>query len=410
MNYFMQYLWPKVKLSKHPSTNSTWLELFFDLMYVIIFSSLLNYTLNSKTLWSVFEIFTIIVFSIQIWISVSMYLAVVNIHNLKIRVSIFIQIFLLILLNYGINTYATNPTLFFIIWIINMLFRLIWLLPLKTKQASFQQLIPYTLVMISIVCVFVISLNLLHFNMKVTRIVYFSLAIIIWLMSFIKKIDAKSDVTIKLLEYMRERWGLIVLIVLAELLISSINHFNKEVFNVNSIVELLLNFFYIINLWTMYYDQISHIGIKRNNIQLWSAMHTLLIFNLTILGIATRIWVDKEIHTLNLSWFWIGANVSLLLLIAFIRNISEFECDSKAKEYWNKQKPKQIKLTLILALVFLITAPLLAHYASWEFNFGLDISLVLLTSNLHTASKLAAFLHLNKISKKTQKNWEKLES
>lgn len=405
MKKLLQHLWPKIKLAKEPSTNSTWLELFFDLMYVIIFSSLLNYSVSSNNLWTLFEVITIIIFSLQIWVSVSMYSALVDIMNLKIRLSIFVQIFLLILLNYTITQYSSNSSLFFIIWIINMIYRLLWLIPLKNKQSSFQQLIPYTLVMISIVSLVVIIITCFHVKNNIAHYVYFALAIFIWINSFIKKIGAKNNNTLKLLEYMRERWGLIVLIVFAELLISSINHFNNGVLNIENIITLFFNIFYILNLWTLYFDQISHIGIKKNNIQLWSAMHVLLICNLMIVGISTRIWIDKQLHTSNLTWLWIFLNVSIFYLSAAIRYISAFEQDKITKLFWNTNQTKHIQLNIILGSLYLFIGPFCSHFWPKMFEVGSDISLLFLISNVYIAKQYSLFLQLIKNKKHTLKNW-----
>lgn len=392
MNLIYKHLWKKIKVIKEPNSNSSWLELFFDLIFVILFNNLINMGVNNFSLYTALSILSMCIFTLQIWLMVSMYLAIVDVYTWKIRISMFIQIILLIILNYALVNYLKNPTLFYIIWIFNMFNRILWLIPIRKQKASFMELISYILIQIALVTVVIIITNIWSFNSNIKQLIYAGVGIFIWILSFIKQIGSQNKTKLKLLEYMKERWGLITLIILAELLISSISGFNNTKSDFINILALIANLFYVFNVWTIYYDQISHIGIKKNCIQIWSSLHILLIFTLTIIGILTRMWIVNENRDLSLTWCWTIFNSLLFYLFAIIRYFSDFESDVVIKKYWNYQKLKQMRVNILLGTLNLVISPLIFIYLPVVFQFGLNTSILLLISNYFATKKYAQLI------------------
>ena len=371
-------LFGRLKPLDDPNKNSSFLELFFDLFYVVLISSTLHLFIHKVDKFIIIEVFSITVYLLYFWNMLSWFAQSFDLESMKVRLITFAQMILLILINREISNFAHHPLKFMYIW---LALAFLWQILFFTlsRRIDFFKKVFWTRLFIFIVMVILTSINMMHPHMNTSYLYLFGALMILG--SSLYRANDNNKRHLNTVEYITERWGLLILIVLAELLISAVEGYNHiKVFNTESVMSFVMSFITIIFFWTIYFDQINYIGMDRTKEQQWGVLHNLLIVLLIIIGGLMRVWLADGIHSDPMRIAWTISTGLSFIVIGLIRNYSSYEHDEMIREFLLSIKKKQVWLNIWCGIFAIVIG--LISISIKQLGFINDLSLPLLMSFL----------------------------
>jgi low temperature requirement protein LtrA len=352
--------------------HATWLELFYDLVFVVTVSQLSHYLFHDVSLSNFFGFLFLFIPVWWSWIGTTFFATRFYSDDLGHRLLLLLQMG-------GAGAMAVNISGAF-----NNTFSGFAL------SYAFMRLI----LVIEYVRVFRTIKSSESANPLVKRyIIGFSIAAIIWLISAFVPITeirfalwvigliidfatpiSTSKLTSKFsphISHLPERMGLFTLIVLGESIVGIVNGMTEQIWDVYSVIEASLGLCISFSLWWLYFDSIGRLPIQilreKGRISLyliWLYTHFPLVVAITAVGVGIRRLVSSEQHSvLSTSDLWlICGSVAISLISQSVLHLISIEKDTH-----DFTRRKKFAISRIVSAIIIISIPILLN------NYGIPI-------------------------------------
>jgi low temperature requirement protein LtrA len=360
------------KTNKNEERHATWLELFYDLVFVVTISQLSHYLLHDVSLSNFFGFLFLFIPVWWSWIGTTFFATRFYSDDLGHRLLLLLQMG-------GAGAMAVNISSAF-----NNNFSGFAL------SYAFMRLI----LVIEYVRVFRTIKSSESANPLVKRyIIGFSIAAIIWLISaFVPIIEIRfalwvigltidfatpistSKLTSKFaphISHLPERMGLFTLIVLGESIVGIVNGMTEQIWDVYSVIEASLGLCISFSLWWLYFDSTGRLPIQilreKGRISLyliWLYTHFPLVVAITAVGVGIRRLVSSEQHSvLSTSDLWlICGSVAISLISQSVLHLISIDKDTH-----DFTRRKKFAISRIVSALVIISLPILLN------NYGIPI-------------------------------------
>lgn len=352
--------------------HATWLELFYDLVFVVTVSQLSHYLLHDVSLSNFFGFLFLFIPVWWSWIGTTFFATRFYSDDLGHRLLLLLQMG-------GAGAMAVNISGAF-----NNTFSGFAL------SYAFMRLI----LVIEYVRVFRTIKSSESANPLVKRyIIGFSIAAIIWLISAFVPITeirfalwvigliidfatpiSTSKLTSKFsphISHLPERMGLFTLIVLGESIVGIVNGMTEQIWDVYSVIEASLGLCISFSLWWLYFDSTGRLPIQilreKGRISLyliWLYTHFPLVVAITAVGVGIRRLVSSEQHSvLSSSDLWlICGSVAISLTSQSVLHLISIDRDTH-----DFTRRKKFAISRIVSALVIISIPILLN------NYGIPI-------------------------------------
>ena len=360
------------KKNKNEERHATWLELFYDLVFVVTISQLSHYLLHDVSLSNFFGFLFLFIPVWWSWIGTTFFATRFYSDDLGHRLLLLLQMG-------GAGAMAVNISGAF-----NNNFSGFAL------SYAFMRLI----LVIEYVRVFRTIKSSESANPLVKRyIIGFSIAAIIWLISaFVPLTEIRfalwvigliidfatpistSKLTSKFaphISHLPERMGLFTLIVLGESIVGIVNGMTEQIWDVYSVIEASLGLCISFSLWWLYFDSTGRLPIQilreKGRISLyliWLYTHFPLVVAITAVGVGIRRLVSSEQHSvLSNSDLWlICGSVAISLISQSVLHLISIDQDTH-----DFTRRKKFAISRIVSAIVIISIPILLN------NYGIPI-------------------------------------
>ena len=360
------------KKNKNEERHATWLELFYDLVFVVTISQLSHYLLHDVSLSNFFGFLFLFIPVWWSWIGTTFFATRFYSDDLGHRLLLLLQMG-------GAGAMAVNISGAF-----NNNFSGFAL------SYAFMRLI----LVIEYVRVFRTIKSSESANPLVKRyIIGFSIAAIIWLISaFVPLTEIRfalwiigliidfatpistSKLTSKFaphISHLPERMGLFTLIVLGESIVGIVNGMTEQIWDVYSVIEASLGLCISFSLWWLYFDSTGRLPIQilreKGRISLyliWLYTHFPLVVAITAVGVGIRRLVSSEQHSvLSNSDLWlICGSVAISLISQSVLHLISIDKDTH-----DFTRRKKFAISRIVSAIVIISIPILLN------NYGIPI-------------------------------------
>ena len=360
------------KKNKNEERHATWLELFYDLVFVVTISQLSHYLLHDVSLSNFFGFLFLFIPVWWSWIGTTFFATRFYSDDLGHRLLLLLQMG-------GAGAMAVNISGAF-----NNNFSGFAL------SYAFMRLI----LVIEYVRVFRTIKSSESANPLVKRyIIGFSIAAIIWLISAFVPITeirfalwvigliidfatpiSTSKLTSKFaphISHLPERMGLFTLIVLGESIVGIVNGMTEQIWDVYSVIEASLGLCISFSLWWLYFDSTGRLPIQilreKGRISLyliWLYTHFPLVVAITAVGVGIRRLVSSEQHSvLSNSDLWlICGSVAISLISQSVLHLISIDKDTH-----DFTRRKKFAISRIVSAIVIISIPILLN------NYGIPI-------------------------------------
>jgi low temperature requirement protein LtrA len=352
--------------------HATWLELFYDLVFVVTVSQLSHYLFHDVSLSNFFGFLFLFIPVWWSWIGTTFFATRFYSDDLGHRLLLLLQMG-------GAGAMAVNISGAF-----NNTFSGFAL------SYAFMRLI----LVIEYVRVFRTIKSSESANPLVKRyIIGFSIAAIIWLISAFVPITeirfalwvigliidfatpiSTSKLTSKFsphISHLPERMGLFTLIVLGESIVGIVNGITEQIWDVYSVIEASLGLCISFSLWWLYFDSTGRLPIQilreKGRISLyliWLYTHFPLVVAITAVGVGIRRLVSSEQHSvLSTSDLWlICGSVAISLISQSVLHLISIDKDTH-----DFLRRKKFAISRIVSALVIISIPILLN------NYGIPI-------------------------------------
>ena len=360
------------KINKNEERHATWLELFYDLVFVVTVSQLSHYLFHDVSLSNFFGFLFLFIPVWWSWIGTTFFATRFYSDDLGHRLLLLLQMG-------GAGAMAINISGAF-----NNTFSGFAL------SYAFMRLI----LVIEYVRVFRTIKSSESANPLVKRyIIGFSIAAIIWLISAFVPITeirfalwvigliidfatpiSTSKLTSKFsphISHLPERMGLFTLIVLGESIVGIVNGMTEQIWDIYSVIEASLGLCISFSLWWLYFDSTGKLPIQilreKGRISLyliWLYSHFPLVVAITAVGVGIRRLVSSEQHSvLSNSDLWlICGSVAISLISQSVLHLVSIEKDTH-----DFTRRKNFAISRLVSAIVIISIPILLN------NYGIPI-------------------------------------
>ncbi|HSL13232.1 MAG TPA: low temperature requirement protein A [Nitrososphaeraceae archaeon] len=358
------------KNNKNGERHATWLELFYDLVFVVTISQLSHYLLHEITLSNFFQFLFLFIPVWWSWVGTAFFATRFYSDDVKHRILLLLQMG-------GAGAMAVNISGAF-----------------SNTFSGFALSYAFMRLILVIEYVRVFRATTTHITSKslpnplIKRyIVGFSIAAIIWLISAFVPItearfvlwvigliiDFATPITAGKLHsrfapdisHLPERMGLFTLIVLGEAIAGIITGMTDQVWNIYSVVVASLGLCVSFSLWWLYFDSSGrlpiHILKEKGNIAIyyiWLYTHFPLVVAITAVGVGIRRLVSSDQHSAlaNSDLWLICGSVSMSLISQGILHLISMENGNKDDSFNHRKK---FAIYRIISAVAIISIPIL---------------------------------------------------
>jgi low temperature requirement protein LtrA len=360
------------KKNKNEERHATWLELFYDLVFVVTISQLSHYLLHEISLSNFFGFLFLFIPVWWSWIGTTFFATRFYSDDLGHRLLLLLQMGGAGAMAINISGAFNNNLSGFAL------------------SYAFMRLI----LVIEYVRVFRTIKSSETANLLVKRyIIGFSIAAIIWLVSAFVPITeirfalwvigliidfatpiSTSKLTSKFtphISHLPERMGLFTLIVLGESIVGIVNGMTEQIWDVYSVIEASLGLCISFSLWWLYFDSTGRLPIQilreKGRISLyliWLYTHFPLVVAITAVGVGIRRLVSSEQHSVlpNSDLWLICGSVAISLISQSVLHLISIEQDTH-----DFTRRKKFAISRIVSALLIISIPILLN------NYGIPI-------------------------------------
>ena len=367
---------PKDFNPKQDKRRVSWLELFYDLVYVIAIARITHHLSHNMS----FEGFTenICLFSLIFWgwLNGSLHHDLHGNQGLRTRLMMLWQMMIIAALSIAINKTQENYTLVTIIFMIMQLYITYqwWSVGLYDKSHR-KYSWPYTTLFLIAFCLMGISLSVSHYWL---RLLFPLVLICNYIPPFIAhKLLLRSSQRLDLSSSMFERLGLFTIIIFGELVLGVVNGIGEiETLTFTSWINFAIGISAVFSLWWIFFTFVSSREVKKGLARA-SLLEILYIPTLIALGFiaaALPAFLAENDFTYNLQQILGFGIAAFLLCIFLIMKLLEYP-----DVFDTLKKPMRFSLLVTSILFFLLSLIQLDISVTWYLSLTVFILSVEIT-------------------------------
>lgn len=361
------------KKNKNEERHATWLELFYDLVFVVTISQLSHYLLHDVSLSNFFGFLFLFIPVWWSWIGTTFFATRFYSDDLGHRLLLLLQMGGAGAMAVNISGAFSNTFSGFALSYAFMRFILIveyirvFMTTIKSSDSA-NPLVKRYIIGFSIAAI----IWLISAFVPITEI-RFALWIIGLIIDFATPISTRK-LTSKFaphISHLPERMGLFTLIVLGESIVGIVNGMTEQIWDVYSVIEASLGLCISFSLWWLYFDSTGRLPIQilreKGRISLyliWLYSHFPLVVAITAVGVGIRRLVSSEQHSvLSNSDLWlICGSVAISLISQSVLHLVSIEKDTH-----DFTRRKKFAISRIVSAIVIISIPILLN------NYGIPI-------------------------------------
>jgi low temperature requirement protein LtrA len=352
--------------------HATWLELFYDLVFVVTISQLSHYLLHEISLSNFFGFLFLFIPVWWSWIGTTFFATRFYSDDLGHRLLLLLQmggagamaINISGAFNNNLSGFALSYAFMRLILVIEYVrvFRTI-----KSSETA-NPLVKRYIIGFSIAAI----IWLVSAFVPITEI-RFALWVIGLIIDFATPIST-SKLTSKFtphISHLPERMGLFTLIVLGESIVGIVNGMTEQIWDVYSVIEASLGLCISFSLWWLYFDSTGRLPIQilreKGRISLyliWLYTHFPLVVAITAVGVGIRRLVSSEQHSVlpNSDLWLICGSVAISLISQSVLHLISIE------QYTHDfTRRKKFAISRIVSAILIMSIPILLN------NYGIPI-------------------------------------
>jgi len=304
----------------------TFLELFFDLVFVVVIAQLAH-RLAEHPSWSGVGWFALLFYAVwSSWINGTLYHDLHATDDVSVRVFTFAQMLAVAVMAVFVGdvpgegasgfalAYAANSLVLVILW-----FRT-GLHDPSHRPAS----VPYSIAYLVSAAMFVASVGVdapERYSLWALALVVEVAGLVTAFLRWTPPASQGGDAVIATTPSLIERLGLFVIIVLGEVIVGAVNGMaDIEPLHADGIVIGLLGVVVAIGLWWLYFDLVSHRAPNSRRTQLWLYLHLPLVMSMAAGGAGVLNTVEHATEPLpgSVRWLLVGSLATAMLSIVLI--------------------------------------------------------------------------------------------
>jgi low temperature requirement protein LtrA len=350
--------------------HATWLELFFDLVFVVIISQLSHFLLHEISLLRFLEFLFLFIPVWWAWTGVTFYSTRFYSDDVGHRLLLLLQMGGAGAMAVNISGAFNNTFSGFAISYAFMRFILIVEYIRVYKSSTIKTLISPKPLLKRYIFGFSIGALIWFISAFVTTS---EIRIGLWIIGLI--IDFATPITVRKLQpqyapnisHLPERMGLFTLIVLGESIVSIVIGMTDQQWNLYSVIVSSLGLCVSFSLWWLYFDSSGRLPIQilieKSNVVIyfiWLYIHFPLVVAITAVGVGIRHLISNEQYSpLTASDLWlICISVSIFLITQCILHLISVNNSNHKDKFLNRKKFVMFRISsiiIILSLPFLFS-------------------------------------------------------
>ncbi len=313
---------------EHVEKKASWLELFYDLIFVAAFIQLGN-GLSSTISWTGFLTFSAM-FSMlwTIWTGFTTYINRFNIDDFLHRFLIFLQMLSVgSIAIFAPQVFDGNDTLFSISIVFSLF--IICLLYLRSFNHEDKNVKAFARNWSSIYAVSIfIWLISLFFSSPLNYVFWGIGTSIIFLLPLSKTSRHLSEFFPRDREHLSERYGILTIIVLGESFVKVLSVLNSSNITSSTVVQIGIVILLTISIWWIYFDDVAGSDLKKGglNSYVWLYSHLPFQLSVTAFGVAAKKLVTLKMYNPiypSYAWLLCGVLALAFLSVAAIDSVTE---------------------------------------------------------------------------------------
>jgi low temperature requirement protein LtrA len=352
--------------------HATWLELFYDLVFVVTVSQLSHYLFHDVSLSNFFGFLFLFIPVWWSWIGTTFFATRFYSDDLGHRLLLLLQMggagAMAINISGAFNNTFSGFALSYAFMRLILVIEYVRVFRTIKSSESANPLVKRYIIGFSIAAI----IWLISAFVSVTEI-RFALWVIGLIIDFATPIST-TKLTSKFaphISHLPERMGLFTLIVLGESIVGIVNGMTEQIWDVYSVIEASLGLCISFSLWWLYFDSIGRLPIQilreKGRISLyliWLYTHFPLVVAITAVGVGIRRLVSSEQHSvLSTSDLWlICGSVAISLISQSVLHLISIDKDTH-----DFTRRKKFAISRIVSALVIISIPILLN------NYGIPI-------------------------------------
>jgi len=360
------------KKNKNEERHATWLELFYDLVFVVTISQLSHYLLHDVSLSNFFGFLFLFIPVWWSWIGTTFFATRFYSDDLGHRLLLLLQMggagAMAVNISGAFNNNFSGFALSYAFMRLILVIEYVRVYRTIKPSETANPLVKRYIIGFSIAAI----IWLVSSFVPITEI-RFALWIIGLIIDFATPIST-SKLTSKAapdISHLPERMGLFTLIVLGESIVGIVNGMTEQIWDVYSVIEASLGLCISFSLWWLYFDSTGRLPIqilrekgRISSYLIWLYTHFPLVVAITAVGVGIRRLVSSEQHSvLSNSDLWlICGSVATSLISQSVLHLVSIDRDTH-----DFTRRKKFAISRIVSAIVIISIPILFN------NYGMPI-------------------------------------
>ncbi len=335
MNVFIhgKHIWwqkPKIRTDENidKERKASWLELFYDLMFVSILAQL-SHSLFKHISWEGFgEFIFLFIPAWWIWNSITYYNERYEMNDIRHRIFTFLNMIPLAGIAFSVHgAMGDKANIFAVSYLISRILLIyLWLTAGETKIGRRLSYLFTSGFSISVI-IWIVSI----YTPAPYKFILWGTGLLIDMITPIVTLKTQAQLPKISTSHIPERFGLLVILTIGETVVASVNGLSSaDIFTWGTAVSCILGLSISFLIWWLYIDHVMYRVFKRNvwHILGWSYLHLPLTISITAVGsgiLAIFTTSPENLVPLPVHWLLCGAVASTLLITGLLGLVSENE-------------------------------------------------------------------------------------
>lgn len=398
-----QIWWQKPKIRTDENNDrerkASWLELFYDLMFVAILAQLSHHLYTHNSLAGIGVFIFLFIPSWWIWNSITYYNERYEMNDIRHRIFTFLNMLPLAGIAFSISGAIGDKAIIFAIsYVISRILLIyLWLTAGETKlEKKLSQIFSIGFA-ISIV-LWIISI----FLPAPYIFIFWGTGLLIDMLTPLMTLKIQAKLPKISISHIPERFGLLVILTIGETVIGSVNGLAaNDMFSLSTVVSCALGLCISFLIWWLYIDHVLYRIFKRNvwHILGWSYLHLPLTICITAVGACILAIVSSsqyESVSFILRWLLCGAVALTLLITALLGLLSENKDHHHRVIEFHKKTNQTLFLVKIISSFLALNVGILGNSLNAFSLLGTLVIILSIPAIQGLNLWIKSHLHLNK--------------
>lgn len=365
MNVFIhgKHIWwqkPMIRTDENTDKErkASWLELFYDLMFVSILAQL-SHSLFKHISWEGFgEFIFLFIPAWWIWNSITYYNERYEMNDIRHRIFTFLNMIPLAGIAFSVHgAMDDKANIFAASYLISRILLIyLWLTAGETKLERRLSYIFTSGFSISVI-IWIVSI----FTPAPYKFILWGTGLLIDMITPLVTLKTQAKLPKISTSHIPERFGLLVILTIGETVVASVNGLSAtDLFTWGTATSCILGLCISFFIWWLYIDHVMYRVFKRNvwHILGWSYLHLPLTISITAVGsgiLALFMTSPGALVPLPVHWLLCGAVASTLLITGLLGLVSENEDHHHRVIVFHKTNNRMLFIFKMISMVLALT-------------------------------------------------------